>query len=793
MTPRRAWLRPLLTAAVLVLALDVVLILVTGGYVLRAFGLTLEGRRLFPPTILLLAVALIGRFVSHRARASESRFAQGVATTIFLACLIVYLANGRTISAGDTLPARYLPLSILRQGNFDLDEFAFLSDANKFPNPHFIKFVRGHVVSEYPVGSALLALPFYVPAALGPIAPEHSLVEELEKLSAATIVALSAALVYLSARRLTTLGDAVVITAVYALGTSSLSESSQALWQHGASQLALAAAFYCLVRGRREVRWVALAGFALAFAVISRPSDVLVALSLGLFVLIHDRRHLWAFLLGGVLPIGFQLWYNATYFGNPFRVQFFASVAMAVQYISGSRGPWSSSAWDGLAGILLSPGRGLFIYSPVVLLSLLGLATAWRRGGDLLLRCAGPGVILTLLLYSKWGYWWGGFSYGPRLLADLTPVLALALYPIGPLVRTSRALKTAFVALAVWSIGAHAIGAFADDRSWNWKGGASVDRFPARLWSWNDNQLINPPKDALRRAVIAARHLPTSRTAPALVSASYETAAPARVVIRCDRAVDVSVKATNVGRAAWLAHGTRDQGVVHLGWRWNAAGSSSPIAEGRVQLGVAVLPGQSHEFQASILPPPEPGTYLLEIGLVNEPARWFVERGSPPIRITVTVESGPTLPERTDAILALMEALRVPADDVPRIVMSMERPRFRQGDPLHLDLTATGGDRSRLFDAYLLLSGPAGARWFYDGRHLTRGPDCRWTPMAKAVDLERGERADGRVEVSSAGMMAGTYTWHLLLAEVDRYRIVAAAHTSFELTSEDASAPSVRP
>ena len=122
-------------------------------------------------------------------------------------------------------------------------------------------------------------------------------------------------------------------------------------------------------------------------------------------------------------------------------------------------GAWTTPLWGGLAGILVSPGRGLLVYSPIAIGSLIGMALVWRRHGDLLLRYVGPGVLCTLLLYSKWGNWWGGSSYGPRLLADLGPALALLLYPVGPLVGRSRLLKAVAILLAVWSVGAHAIGA----------------------------------------------------------------------------------------------------------------------------------------------------------------------------------------------------------------------------------------------------------------------------------------------------------------------------------------------
>ena len=471
----------LLAAVACALVLDVLVILYTGGYSVdlrvSSYRLRISGHTITVPIILLLAVTFLLAFLRPRARSSHA------AGLLFSTILILYLANGRSIPADDTLAARYLPLSILREGNFDLDEFPFLH------GHAFIESAGGHYVSPYPVGAALLALPVYLPAALGNVDAQSPLIGELEKLSAAMAVALSAVVLYFALCRLTSRRNALVITVVYAFGTSSLSTTSQALWQHGASQLALTVALYGLVRGRDD-RWGALAGFALSFAVISRPTDVLLAVPLGLYVLAHRRRQVVGFALATLVPILFQLWYNAACFGNPFRLQFFPTLSAAVRQFSRGRGLWSTPFLDGFAGILLSPGRGLFIYTPIFLLSLIGMGLAWKRGGDLLLRYASVGVVLTIMLYSKWFSWWGGYTYGPRMLADLAPVLAMSLYPVMALIPNSRALKAAFVGLALWSVAAHSIGAFVDDRSWN--GRVDVDNAPERLWSWTDNQLVDP-------------------------------------------------------------------------------------------------------------------------------------------------------------------------------------------------------------------------------------------------------------------------------------------------------------
>ena len=48
---------------------------------------------------------------------------------LFVGVLAAYLSNGRTIRAGDTLPAAHLPWSLLQQKTFNFDEFPALYDA----------------------------------------------------------------------------------------------------------------------------------------------------------------------------------------------------------------------------------------------------------------------------------------------------------------------------------------------------------------------------------------------------------------------------------------------------------------------------------------------------------------------------------------------------------------------------------------------------------------------------------------------------------------------------------------
>lgn len=407
------------------------------------------------------------------------------ATLLFSALLAVYLANGKTLGSGDTLPARYLPLSLLREGTFYLDTFPFLYDGRAQAErrgglPYYVVRAKDHYVSWYPVGAPLLAVPIYAPAVLWGISPESQSLAILEKLSAAVLVALSAVLLYLVLLRLTTRFVSLALVAVYALGTSNFSISSQALWQHGPSQLALVAALYCLVRARDESWWVALAGLPLAFSVVIRPANVLVALPLAAYVSWQHHRQVVGVVVTALPAMVFQLWYNVVYFDDPFHTQ-----------LSPLASPlWRTALFEGLGGVMISPGRGLLVYSPVFVLSVVGIARAWRSGGDPLLRTLSVGAVLTIFMYSKWAKWWGGYTYGPRLLADLSPVFVLGILPLADWLIQRRAWQVTFSLLTAWSIGAHAMGTFVDDHvAWNWR--VDVEAHPERLWWWGDNQLVN--------------------------------------------------------------------------------------------------------------------------------------------------------------------------------------------------------------------------------------------------------------------------------------------------------------
>lgn len=83
---------------------------------------------------------------------------------------------------------------------------------------------------------------------------------------------------------------------------------------------------------------------------------------------------------------------------------------------------------DGLHGLLFGWGRSIFIYAPLIVLSLLGVpALARRSKGTAIAMVIGLGVVL--LLAASWWCWWGGICWGPRLVLPILPVASVGVGP----------------------------------------------------------------------------------------------------------------------------------------------------------------------------------------------------------------------------------------------------------------------------------------------------------------------------------------------------------------------------
>ena len=391
------------------------------------------------------------------------------------------------IGMGDDLPTILLPVSIILERDFDLDEFIDhpLDPGASWKEPYWMVRVGNHYFSRYPVLSAVLVTPFYLlPVALGFTAQSTLLPYYLlGKTSAALLAAGSVVLVYLSLRFVASELTALCLSFVYAFASPTWTISSQALWQHAASQLFLAAGIYCLLKSLGDRKAVGFSGLFVGLAIAARPTNLVIALIFIAYLLHRSRDRIPYFLAGTIIPLSFLLWYNHSTFGSAF----------SQGYAEEAYNAWTAPFPGGLWGILFSPSKGLLVYSPVFWFSIAGILASWRRGirdeaTTWLLRYLGVAVVSFSLMMSKWHAWAGGWSFGSRMLVDIAPLLILLIIPALEHLGQRRGVIAVFAIFIAMSIAVQLGGLSMFDAGW-YRQQFSTGYNEASFWSIRSSEL----------------------------------------------------------------------------------------------------------------------------------------------------------------------------------------------------------------------------------------------------------------------------------------------------------------
>ena len=473
------------------------------------------------------------------ARFGELR-AGPTAAAVFAVALAAYLANGAVLPGHDAAPNVAMAVALVEEGRVTFtpsrDPSLFLWDLLTPTGvrtshltgldvrvggstaadlrhrglltsraPYYLVPVAGadpasgepRFTSTFGPGPAVAAAPVFLVARwLGPLAGDPARAWRIGKLAAALMTAGAAAATWLACRRLASPGAALVLAGAVALGTPLWSSTSQALWQHAPDTLFLALGALALLDARERWGRAALAGLALAAATACRPTSGLFAAA-GLFLLLGRPRSALAF-AAGALPVAVALaaW-NHRFFGAVLASgQLLASRGVALEK-TGSPGLWQTPLLEGLAGVLVSPSRGLLVFSPFLLLAAGGVALELRRRRLSPLLPLALAAVAVIAVEAKWFDWWGGWAYGPRRLGDLAPVLAMLAAPAMAWVAEARWRRAALAAAIGWAVLVQAVGALAYDLDgWNARRDAAgvaldVDRpeHRGRLWSVTDSQI----------------------------------------------------------------------------------------------------------------------------------------------------------------------------------------------------------------------------------------------------------------------------------------------------------------
>jgi hypothetical protein len=352
--------------------------------------------------------------------------------------------------------------------------------------------VKGRLLYVFPWGGALLSLPVVAifnsagfSVAPGGIYNEYN-EAKMQAILAALVCALTVWVFYETATLLLPLGWALTIASGAAFGTQIWSSASRSLWPQTWYVMLIALAIWLLMSERRRP---ILLGTILAWSCFARPgAPPIIGLISGYVLLEYGPKCFFRYAAAGAAwTIAFAM--MMTYFeGVPFAAAYPLSY-LALRHDFLTR----------LDGVLLSPSRGLFIFVPILLLSLYLTFRFWR---DLRRRrlaiLALTVIVLHTVILASYGPWWGGGSYGPRDLLDTIPwfVLLTILSAKAFLddqrlsIQERSAVVSVALFLLVLSVAMNAVGALSWSAAVSWNERPPINSHPERIWDWQDPQFM---------------------------------------------------------------------------------------------------------------------------------------------------------------------------------------------------------------------------------------------------------------------------------------------------------------
>lgn len=425
------------------------------------------------------------------------------AVALCVLCGFLYLESP-VRQFGDSFYSLLLSESLLTHGSFRLDPFFEPPlEPHRYPGtgggdelPYQIAAHGDHLYYGFPPGSSLLSIPA---VAIGRLAGYSTIAvdgtydveaeKKLQKRLAALLSAVTVAILFTAARRRLSWRASLLTATAAALATPIWSSASRALWSHTWLLVLMALVVAELLRrdpGAQPLRAVPL-GTLLGLAYWVRPTAAVPILMVTLWVAMRQRRRLPALLATMALWFGLLVAWSLSYFGTPLPPYFSAT------RLDGSH------LGVALAGNLISPARGVLVYCPVLFFVGWLLVRYRRQIRRPDLAALGCGVVtLHWLTISAYSHWWGGYSYGPRLMTDLVPWLTLLAVlglqardrTIAASGRRRRIESSLGAVLLLASFGMHAVGGLLKaSGDWNVYP-VDVDRRPQRLWDWSDPQFL---------------------------------------------------------------------------------------------------------------------------------------------------------------------------------------------------------------------------------------------------------------------------------------------------------------
>lgn len=303
------------------------------------------------------------------------------------------------------------------------------------PPPGFgITGKDGRDYSWFGIGSVILALPLFVVGKVTGVNPANMLMLLYPFFGACTAVLLFLFSIALGYSRRASLA----VSFIYGLGSMAWIYSKDTS-DHGFEVFFVLLSFYGAYRYaiNKNNYFLCIIGFSAGFSFLIRPTSILILPPLFILLVFYNIRgsnikkivkaslfNTTAMLIMLLPFITLFCLYNYLRFGSALETGYgLMATRWGVKYFEGT------SFLTGLSGLLVSPWKGFFFYSPVAILFFFSIKAFFKRHripaiSFLML------ITFYILFYSKYLYWHGCNGWGPRFIFVITPFLILPIAEI---------------------------------------------------------------------------------------------------------------------------------------------------------------------------------------------------------------------------------------------------------------------------------------------------------------------------------------------------------------------------
>lgn len=402
-----------------------------------------------------------------------------MAALAYLATMNAVVNDTFSDPRGTTLVAE----SVLKHGTIKLDDYG--EDRLRI-YPRQLHQQNGHTYYLFPLGSSIVSIP--IVAAANAMGMEMTRSDrQVQRFTASLVAALMIFFLYRLGRIFLTPFNAMLAASLFWFGTSLASTGATALWSHDfATLFALIAIYLAVIDSQaehsRNWAWI---GICLFLAYFCRPT--LSLLSPFLLLFLFARHRLAALKAGLVTATLLALFVAFSYheFGQPLPMYYLPKRVVATKHFL-----------TALYGNLLSPARGLLVFSPFLMAVWL---CAKRTAVTFRLHPLWWGIglgwpLVHLVVVSRFPHWWGGASYGPRFMMDVLPGLFLLTLRAWPRALDTARMKAGAAVLAltaVFSICVHTYQGLYNKYSNRWNAEPNIDKNPQYLFDWKYPQFLH--------------------------------------------------------------------------------------------------------------------------------------------------------------------------------------------------------------------------------------------------------------------------------------------------------------